>query len=299
MGHIARKSKCLVFAIQACNFMASHSVARWVDSFLSRWKVASGIDLAKINIGPFEDEKLLALVDACIICDDALKISKFLDLVEAVKEIKSVPVVFLIDQFNMLRSKNYSASHESTCENGHGRIAQYFSCWNGFSLARGCVVFATTASIVSMDDARDGNSICLQEIKPMKTELFRCLLSKLIHQNRLPDSCSAYLNFDVLFAHCGGISRELICISKIYLDDPAELTCLLSTNSVNHFDFFTTRIMRLMDTDRAGNLHRDSCVFACRLLFGENIMHVPRNWKDFGLVVRKGTSYGLVDPAAE
>jgi hypothetical protein len=301
IGHMARKSKCLVFAFQARNLTTSYSVARWVDSFLTRWKAAvaaSEIDLAKINVGPFGDESLLALVDACVICDDDVKISRFLDLVTAVKEIRSVPVVFLIDQFNILRSTFYQGSlDQAAVENGQGRIAQYFSCWNEFSLARGCVIFAATASYISMDDARDGNSMCVTQIQPMKTDLFRCLVSKLIQQSRLPDSC--LVNFDVLFAHCGGIPRELICISKSFLDDPAELTCLLSINSINRFDFYTTRMIRLMDTDRAENLQKDSYEFACRLLLGENIMHVPRTWRDCGLMVRKGTLYSLACPAAE
>ncbi len=87
----------------------------------------------------------MALVDAlaaCIICDDDLEISKFLDLVAAVKEIRSIPVFFLIDQFNILRSIGNAGNHEPKAENDQARISYFF-----LAGTKGCVISATTAPL--------------------------------------------------------------------------------------------------------------------------------------------------------
>ena len=273
-----------------------------MDSFLKNWKAASSdnfLESIVIVTGHSLQATLSALVDACIFSeDDEMKVQRFLDLATVLKDMISIPVVFLIDQFNILRGNRNPESLESLPDDGRGRIAQYFSGWNEFKLARGAVIFAATASFASMEDARDGNASCIALLPPMNADAFRRLVETMVADGSLPDSSE--LNFDALFTHCGGVPRELRCVAELYrVHCSANWKSILAANSVKRYDFYCLRIERLMQSEQANEIQKGSYELACLLLLGADLKQAPRQWRDCGLIVQKELGYRLVCLAAE
>ena len=299
IGHLVRKSGGLVFPLQARDLMTCHSVPRWVDSFLKRWKRASGNAILESTIiKETQNLSLLALVNSCIQDNDQVKIQSFLDLATSLKDLTSVPVLFLIDQFNVLDVKSNPESLESLPEHGRASIAKYFAGWNEFKLARGAVIFAATASFASMEDAWDGNSSCIALLPPMNADPFRRLVEMMIAERLLPDT--ADMNIDELYTYCGGVPRELRSIADIYrAEGPADWKRVLSANSDKRYDFYSHRVTRLMKSEKTDDLQKGSYELACTVLLGGDVKQVPRQWRDCGLIIRKDLGFRIVCPAAE
>lgn len=308
IGHMARKSGCIVFPIQASGFVNQEiPLSRIVDNFLSYWSRAVGDHL----LGEIRCQKnklfsnLLDLVNHGL-SDETNSIPCFLNLVHELQHVEHVPVVFLIDQCNAFYTKHtvkiFSDDESKVVEpgSGHNPIASLFVQWNSFQLRRGCILYAFSSSFNLMPTAKDGNSNLFKTLQPMDDLEFKKLVELSININHLPKELLGPQTYKQLFDLCEGIPRELLSFTLAW-KRPKEFNFdIVKLEYLEHRrEFYQDRIKRLFNKEKMGEeLVKASVSFASHVFVGKPMDNVPQIWKNAGLITCKNRKYQLLCPAA-
>jgi hypothetical protein len=149
---MARNSGCLVFPLQARDFVDQEiPLSEIVLNFLSAWMDAVGEEFLKQLPCKWAKFSLYDLLKDGI--DSLQKVLQcFASLVQELKNLKVVPVVFLIDQCNAFYTRHYfrlySDDEIKVAEPGYqcNPIGYQFVQWNTFRMRRGCILYAFSSS---------------------------------------------------------------------------------------------------------------------------------------------------------
>jgi hypothetical protein len=308
VGHMARKSGCIVFPIQGKYFVnQERPLSEIVKKFLSKWISAVGEELlAKLPCKFRNFSNLLEFVKKGLESDENDLIGCFEHLVQELTDVVDVPVVFLIDQCNAFCTthtvKILPKDERKIVVPGSGEnpIASLFSQWNTFSMRRGCTLYAFSSSFNLLPSADDGNSNLFETLEPMDKSEFGKLVELAVNSMHLPPELLEPEPSQQLFDLCAGIPRELLAFSLVWKrSQKSNFDNLKSSYLHNRRKFYQDRIKRLFNKEKMGDeLVKASVSFAARVFVGRPMYNVPQIWEDAGLITFKNGRYQLLCPAA-
>lgn len=308
MGHMARKNGCIVFPIQCKDFVNQNiPLCDIVWNFLDIWSRALGKEF--LSKFPCRKAKFPNLFD---LVSDGLSNTKniftcFSSLVHELKNLITVPVVFLIDQCNAFFAKHtvqiFADELPQTVEPGKSGnpIGNLFVNWNHFRMSRGCILYAFSSSFNLMPTASDGGSNIFQSLQPLDLIKFKKLLEMFVRVRNLPQEWLVSEYFIQIFNLCSGIPRELLAFSLTLsqASENADFDILKIIYMENRCEFYLDRIKRLLSKENLGEkLFNSSVSFASRIFVGRPMESVPQIWKFAGLLTLKNGKYELLCKAA-
>ena len=290
IGHMAVSSGCIVFSLQGHEMWES-KVHEWNQFILLRWMEAVGKGLLSEIKCPLN--KSMSLYDLVSIGakDSRKSISTVRDLILNLSAITVVPVVILIDQFNVF----HTCTAESDTE--VASICKFISGLRQTSMRRGCILFAYSVSSSEMPIASGEYSLLNIQIYPMDFVSFELFVHTLTEsfKTKLP------VPIEDLFSLCMGLPREAVSIFSLIAHNREENFDVIRTK---YFDsralFYKHRIWKVTRHRTVSEaVRRKSVTFAVRLFIGERMTSAPSIWQESGLIVRKDMHVCVPCEAAE
>lgn len=293
IGHMARRSGCLVFPIRGHEMRGPSFPWLVASVLLFRWMEGNRDLLRSLN---HQGGTLLNFLEKSI-DSPRESVGILVDFISAVKKVSQVPVIFLIDQGNAL----WQSDSEAIVDAEWDTVCRMFCDFNSFTVARGSVFYAYSASFCLMPRAKDGLSESVLVLSQMDMESSRILVAELVRCKFLPGECNSTW-FERLYELCGGLPRELesfsrsfreLCREKISWDD------IEKKYFIGRAEFYRYRIRGLLSKEIAEELRNGSVEFACRYFVNERMHKVPEIWQECGMIVSDRQFCRLPCPAAE